>query len=413
MKKIIAAFLASLLVVCTFGCDGGQNSDSPITERKAPLEYGLNAHIYEQRAMDPSSTMDYVVEMTGLLGVTCYRLSTPLDSMFTVGENDTPIFKEGFKQIVHQIIEKMTAVGVTTFAAVSDSSIYPTGYIVTSSGVVPDPAVEKDMYSRWIKLTAKAWGMIAEEFPEIDYIEPINEPDIAGANIFTKQGHQWGLDDGYAYSMPDKAHMIADVLYYIRKEVKEVAPDMQVTTPGFAGRGEGEEVLDLLYEAIESGAHPFLEDYSDTDPDHYFDCINFHAYLGSTTTEDYLEHCDNFYKACERHNDAGKPALLTEWGFTDHDNEAQEIMNGENMTALLEMFDEKMPYFEAVFLYMLTDYYGYSVDTSEDNFGLFTARGDPEKPSCPKPAAISFYKYIHKTEDVSPLYKYCPELMPN
>lgn len=413
MKKLIAGLLAVLLLICSSGCANGKkgNSSGENTERKYPLKYGLNAHIYEQRPMDPSATMDYVVDMTGILGVEYYRLSTPHDSMFTVGEGDTLTFKDGFKDIVHQIIEKMSAVGIKKFVAVSDAPIYPYGYSVTATGVVPDPLIEKEMYVRWLNIYAKAWGMIVKEFPEIDFVEPMNEPDLPGTNMFTKQGHLWGADDSYKYTTTDKAHMIADLLYYIRKEVKAVNPKVNVTTPGFATRSEGQDIMDYLYEAIESASHPSPEDFADTDPDNYFDYINFHSYLGSTTVDEYFEHIDTFYKACERHGDKGKPAILSEWGFTDHDNEGQEQINGENMVKLLKMFNEKMPYFEAVIIYMLNDYYDYSVDSSEDNFGLFTSRGDPEKPSCPKPAAIEFYKYTNKTEDVSPLYKYCPELM--
>ena len=412
MKKLIAFLLAGLILVCATGCQSEPGETSAaITERKNPLKYGLNAHIYEQRPMDPSATLNYVTDMVGVLGVSYYRLSTPHDSMFTVGEDDNLVFKEGFKSLVHKIISEMSAAGVTNFVAVSDAPIYPYGYTVTSNGVVPDPAVEKEMYTRWIKLYAKAWGMIAKEFPEITHIEPMNEPELPGTNMLTKQGHQWGADDGYKYSMTDKAHMIADLQYYIYKEVKDANPKAYVTTPGFSTYGEGQDVLDYIYEAIESGAHPYTEDFADTDPDHYFDYINFHKYLNTITLDEYFEQCDSFYKACERHGDAGKPALLTEWGFTDHDNEGQEEINGENMTKLLEVFNKKMPYLEAVLVYMLNDYHGYSVDTSEDNFGLFTSHGDPEKPSCPKPVAIEFYKYIHKTEDVSPLYKYCPELL--
>ena len=413
MKRIIAVFLAILMTFLVTACDGNSGkSDNKITKRTTPLAYGINAHIYEQRPMDPSATMDYIVDMTGILGMTYYRLSTPHDSMFSVGEDDTITFKEGFKDTVHRIIEKMSAVGVKKFVAVSDAPLYPYGYKVTSSGVVPDPLIEREMYIRWLNIYAKAWGMIVKEFPEISFVESMNEPDLPGANIFTKQGHLWGTDDGYVYTMTDKAHMIADLQYYIYKEVKAVNKNVFVTTPGFSTRSEGEEVLDYLYEAIESGAHPFPEETADTDPDHYFDYINFHSYLGSTTVDEYFEHCDNFYKACERHGDAGKPAILTEWGFTDNDNEAQEILNGENMVKLLDIFNNKMPYLEAVLIYMMNDYHDYSVDSSEDNFGLFSSRGDPEKPSCPKPDAIAFYKYIHKTDDVSPLYKYCPDLKP-
>jgi len=416
MKKLISVFLIVLLVVCSAGCDNKSDktdNTTKIAKRENPLGYGINAHIFELRpVMDPSSTMDFVSDMTGVLGVEYYRLSTPLDSLFDVGEGDTPIFKEGHKELIHQVIEKMSAAGIKKFVAVSDAPIYPYGYGVTTSGVVPDPAVEKEMYMRWIKLYAKAWGMIVKEFPQITHVETMNEPDIAGANIFTKQGHQWGVDDGYVYSMTDKAHMIADLQYYTYKEVKAVNKDVLVTTPGFSTHGEGKEVMDYLYEAIESGAHPYGEDFADVNPDNYFDCINFHKYMNDMTLDEYFEHCDYFYKACERHGDEGKPAIITECGFTDNDNEAQEVMNGENMAKLLDLYNQKMPYLEAVMFYMLNDYSGYSVSASEDNFGMFTSRGDPEKPSCPKPIALEFYKYIHKTDDVSPLYKYCPELMP-
>ena len=416
MKKLIAVFLSVLLIFCVAGCNNcaGKTEDNDNTvKRETPLKYGINAHVFELRpVMDPSSTMDNIADMAGVFGFEYYRLSTPLDSMFEVGEGDTPIFKESQRKLIHQVIEKMSASGVKKFVAVSDAPIYPYGYKVTTNGVVPDPAGEKDMYLRWVKLYAKAWAALVKEFPEITHVEPMNEPDIAGANIFTKQGHQWGVDDGYVYSMTDKAHMIADLQYYIYKEVKAINKDVIVTTPGFSTHGEGYDVLDYLYEAIESGAHPYGEDFGDINPDNYFDSINFHKYLTDMTLDEYFEHCDSFYKACERHNDAGKPAIITECGFTDNDNEAREMMNGENMKPLLDLYNEKMPYLEAVMFYMLNDYSGYSVSASEDNFGFFTSFGDPEKPCCPKPATLEFYKYIHKTDDVSPLYKYCPELMP-
>ncbi|MDD6478975.1 MAG: cellulase family glycosylhydrolase [Oscillospiraceae bacterium] len=413
MKKLIAVFLVIMLVLSVSGC--GKNPDDTaagIIKRETPLKYGINAHIFELRpVMDPSSVLANVSDMSGVFGFEYYRLSTPLDSMFTVGEGDVPIFKEGQRKLIHQVIEKMTAAGVKKFVAVSDAPIYPYGYKVTTTGVIPDPVVERDMYIRWMKLYARAWAMIVEEFPEIAYVETVNEPDLGDANIFTKQGHQWGVDDQYKYSTSDKAHMIADLQYYTYKAVKEVNPKVSVTTPGFSTRREGEGFLDVLYEAIESGAHPFGEDFGDTNPDNYFDAINFHCYLNTDTIDEYFKHCDDFYKATERHNDVGKPAILTECGFTDHDNEANEITNGEKMTELLNLYNEKMPYLEAVMFYMLNDYHTYSVNTSEDNFGLFTSFGDPEKPCCPKPATIVLYKFMHKTEDITPLYKYCPELI--
>lgn len=413
MKKLIAIFLVILLAVCTVGCDKtSEETATGTTERKNPIKFGINAHVFELRpVMDPSSTLANIADMAGKFGFEYYRLSTPLDSMFTVTEGDVPVFKDGQRDLIHKVIKEMSKAGVKKFVAVSDAAIYPYGYSVTANGVVPDPLVEKEMYLRWVKLYAKAWAMIVKEYPEIAYVETMNEPDLGDANIFSKQGHMWGVADGLVYSTTDKAHMIADVQYYTYKEVKAVNPNVQVTTPGFSTRREGEGFLDVLYEAIESGAHPYGEDFADTNPDNYFDCINFHCYIGSDTPDEYFKHCDDFYKATERHNDAGKPAILTECGFTDQDNVSLENENGQKMLQLLEIYDKKMPYLEAAMFYMLNDFHGYSVSTSEDNFGLFTSFGDPKKPCCPKPAAIELYKFLHKTDDIAPLYKYCPELM--
>ncbi len=417
MKRITAILLSVILIVaCGAGCGKAKEPDknqTAITKREKPLEYGINAHIFELRpVMDPSSTMDYVTDMVGVLGVTYYRLSTPLDSMFLVGEGDTLVFRDGYRNLIHQVIKKMKAAGIKCFVAVSDGPVYPYGYEVSCPGVVPDPLVEKDMYIRWLKLYGKAWGMIAEEFPEITHVECMNEPDHPTGNSFTKQGHQWAAEDGYMYEMDDKAHMVVDMLYYVTKEVRAVNSKASVTTPGLTNFNEAHDFLDNMYEAIESGAHPTGEDFGDVDPDHYFQCIDFHDYQNGRTAEEYFKDCDEFYKACERHNDAGKPAILSEWGYTDQDNEGLEQKNGEDLTELMKVFDEKMPYLEAVLLYVMNDFSGYSVSIAEDNFGIFTSHGDPDKPSFPKPTAISFYKYIHKTDDVSPLYKYCPELMP-
>lgn len=415
MRRLIALFLVILLVAGVVGCEKkpeGSGEVAKKVERTAPLKYGMNAHVYEQRAMDVGCTIDYASEMSKIFGFEYYRLSTQLEAMFNVGPDDTLTFKDGYKNTVHKIIEKMSAAGVKYFVAVSDSPVQPYGYRVTCSGVIPEPDIEPEMYVRWVKLYGKAWGMIAKEFPEITHIEPMNEPDLASDNIFSKQGHRWAVDDGFIYSMTDRGQILADIQYYVYKEVRAVNSDMIVTTPGFSTHGDGHEILDYLYEAIESGAHPFKGEAADTDPDHYFDCINFHHYLNDDTIDEYFEHCDSFYKACERHNDAGKPAIMTEWGFTDRGNEETIQKNGERMTEQLKMFEEKMPYLEAALVYMLCDYHGFSVSDAEDKFGLFTSPSDPEKTSCPKPAAISFYKYINKTEDVSPLYKYCPQLKP-
>lgn len=413
MKKLIAVFLVIVLAFCTVGCESisGKSSADDKAKRTTPLKYGVNAHIYEQRTMDPASTMDYVADMIGVLGVDYYRLSATLGGMFTVGEGDKLTFNEGYRDTVHQVIKKLKAAGVTNFVACSDTPVYPYGYEVTASGVIPDPAAEKEMYIRFIKLYAKAWGMIAKEFPEITHIEPMNEPDLAGSGMITKQGHQWGLEDEYTYSLTDKAHILADFQYYIYKEAKAANPKVKVCTPGLSTYSEAVDIMDYIYEAIESGAHPYGEDFADTNPDHYFDCINFHNYLFGGTVEEFFKHCNTVYSACAKHNDPGKPVLLTEWGFSDHDSEAEEELNGEYMKKMLKKFDKEMPYLEAAIVYCLNDLHDFSVDISEDNYGLFTSPGDPEKPSCPKPVALELYKYMHKTNDVSPLYKYCPELM--
>ncbi len=419
MKRIIAILLSACLMVgCFAGCGEKTEKEAgvpgAITKRTERLHCGINAHIFELRpVMDPSSTMDYVSDMVGVMGFEDYRLSTPLDALFTVGEGDTLTLNKGQCDLLHQVIEKMSANGIKRFFACSDGPIYPFGYDVTCPGVAPDPVLETEMYVRWMKLTGNAWAMIVTEFPEISHVEPMNEPDHPTGNTFTKQGHQWALEDGYTYDLTDKAHMLVDMQYYVYQAVKAANPKVMVDTAGLTGFGEAKYFLDYMYEAIESGAHPTGAEVGDADPGHYFDYINFHAYQLEKTLDEYFEEADFLYRACERHNDAGRPAILTEWGYTDMDNEGQEQVNAEKMAQVLDMMEDRMPYLDSALVYVLNDFSGYSVSITEDNFGLFTSRGDPDKPSCPKPVAIELYKHMHGEDaDLTPLYKYCPELMP-
>ena len=112
MKRLIAVFLVIMLVVSFAGCGkkpATTDTTTDIPKRETPLKYGINAHVFELRpVMDPSSTLENIADMSGEFGFEYYRLSTPLDSMFEVGEGDTPIFKEGQKALI--CINKMLVI---------------------------------------------------------------------------------------------------------------------------------------------------------------------------------------------------------------------------------------------------------------------------------------------------------------
>jgi hypothetical protein len=416
MKKILTIFTLILSLLLISSCE-----QQTVTLFDFDEKYfiGVQEHFYEIRNMEPSVTHDFVSDIIEVMGMKVFRLNVTMDNLFYVDQNDTVKFNQSTKQQMRIIVDDLVAAGVERIVYANDSFIYPYGYKATHSICAPDPYTERDAYIRWLKVNSIGYGMIAAEFPEIKYFEPINEPDVPNNEVLCRNGMLWGSKQPeFMYTAFDEANICVDLCYYMRQEIRKVDPNNKMMTPALTALRTCLDYLEYMYEAIESGCHPTGDDLKcSVDPDDYFDYIDLHPYAALNTvvdpispkengvqlmTDSYVEGCKMFYDICVRHGDKEKPHWYTEVGYSDYADTSRREIIGRETLKQLQMVKNELPFVETLIFYTLTDFYVYNVDISENHFGLFTAIANPDESLEMKPIMREIYKFMHNgSEDFS------------
>jgi len=433
MKKSIKFINVFLLIISLFlltSCTINNKKEKEVTfDFDKEYFVGIQEHFYELRNMEPSLTTDFICDMVKALGMKVFRLNVTMETLFYVDVNDTVKFNQSTKNQMRVIVDGLKEAGVERIVYSTDTFIFPYGYKSTHSKAVPNPYTEKDAYIRFLKVNSIGYGMIAEEFPEIQYFEQINEPDVPNNEVICKNGMMWGSkQQEFMYSAEDEANICVDLCYYCRQEIRKVNPENKMMTPAYTSLASCLDYLEYSYQAIESGCHPTGDDLPcSVDPDDYFDILVFHPYAKVVTivdaeaskennvyliTDAYKQGCDKFYEVCCKHGDSEKPHWYTEIGYSDYGDTTRRDIIGRETLKQLQMIDEELPYVECVIYYVLTDLYEFNVDASENHFGIFTAVADPDEPLAMKPEAKAIYSFMHDgSEDYSAIdlvrEKYC------
>ena len=410
LKRIIASVLSVLCLPVSFS--GCKNSGKASYDFDKSGFYGLCEVFGDMGgALDPGITNDWIADMAGALGVKSFRMWINYEAMYGVDENNELIPNRSQIGIVRDAVDKLKAAGVENFLAMATSFVYPADYPTTTLYVVPDPYEEYETYLEFLDLQQKVYKAFAKDFPEVMYYEPANEPEFGGCihkNGYTHAGSEM-VNASYIYSRYDQVRIVADMGWYITKALREVNPNAQVMNPSLCGLTDTPDYLDQLYEAIESGALPVAQEKSDTDPDSYFQVLNWHPYtFGSdTVTEAWLQLQKDIYQVAIDHNDDGKPVWFTEFGWTDYGVvERQEIIANAYI-GFFDMVKAEMPWLQTAMIFRLTTLATQDIRLGENNFGIMYNKDDPLYGGQPKPAAIAIAKYIRgENADLSGLYKY-------
>lgn len=433
MRKTTNLFgLLSVLISLPFlaSCQNGNNNKESQEEIKFQFDdkyfIGVQEHFYEIRNMEPAVTHNFVKDMVKAADMKVFRLNVTMNNLFYVDTNDVVRFNNSTKEQMRIIVNDLKEAGIERIVYANDSFIYPYGYKATHTICAPDPYTESDAYIRWLKVNSIGYGMIAQEFPEINYFEPINEPDVPNNEVLCRNGMIWGSKQlEFMYSAEDEAHICADLCYYMRQEIKKANPNNKMMTPAFTALASCLDYLDFMYKAIESGCHPTGDTLPcSVNPDDYFDIIDIHPYASVNTiidplspkengvqlmTDNYVKGCQLFYDVCKKHGDEEKPHWYTEVGYSDLADPSRRDIIGRETAKQLKMVKEQLPFVETLIFYTLTDFYTFNVDISENHFGLFTAVANPDESLQMKPIMQEIYKYMHNgSEDYSvfdPIYE--------
>lgn len=402
-KKLFSLLLVSVAMLAA--CN--QNNSTPTYTYDYSYFNGICALSGEfNNGVDYALTNEWSKSKVQALNAKSVRIWIALSGLFDVEENDELIVNQKYYLTMKDHIDKLKEGGIENFLMLYTSYLYPYGYIPSTGYVVPDPREEYEQYVSFLNLQALASKKVKELFPEIRNFEPGNEPDFACPGCIHKNGFIYNGDISvnydYIYNDDDKTAILLDLCWYVRRAIREVDENARVVFPGLTNQASVPDFVDLIYKKIESKTLPVATEKSDTNPDNYFDILNWHPYPNkfdednSIKWDEWVSYNNSIYQIVKNHGDEGKEVYFSEIGWTDFGVRDEKTLNtiADNYTTAYRLIRENMPYVTGFFAFRLTNLVHQVLDSTggEENFGLFYHPDDPLTPAKPKPAAYALAK---------------------
>ncbi len=380
-RKITAIFAACLIAIfafSAFGCGGKEY-------KRKELYYGLGEVSAEfDPLVEKCDTNDYLAEICGGFGVSAFRIWMTNASLFMREQNSDKVSLNPLKtEIIHDLCKKLKANGVQKIVAMSSTFIYPYDYSQTTNSAVPDPEDEREFYERFLNIVKDCYALLAAEFDEIDYFEAINEPDLDGQTVLHKNGYTFNasssVNANFLYTYEESARIAMDIQYYATEGIKTAGAHKKMLSPAMCAYTVSKDYLEECYKSIKSKTLPTGRDYSVTDPDSYFEILNWHPYVlkngAREMDEGWAKFQREFYNVAIENEHTGVPVWFTEIGFSYA--EGGEDVAATRMQNFLRLV-KHLDFVETIFVFRINELYSNKISTFEDQFGLLRSVCDPE-----------------------------------
>ncbi len=393
--------------------------------------FGVDNVTYDMQPaqIDSGVTNSWSADIIGALGAKCSRIFLYITHYVKRNKNDDGVYidKKAI-QVVHDYIDKLKSAGVERILISNmQSFVMPYGYNSNDACAVPSPYDDYEMYCRFLKIQQNVFALLAEEFPEVNYWEAGNEPNLSTGSGFHKKGYDYSKSKNanlqYLFSDEESSYIAMDISWYANKGVKSVNPNNVLIMPALVDDQTTADYLDLIYKHIKSGYLPTAETYSDKNTDNYFQMLCWHPYpelKNNLDVTDFINREKAIYKVVEKHGDGGKPVIYSEIGFSERrfggsvdgkDNDVVQDTIAKFFVKIMQAIRDELSFVETAYAFRLSNVYErmpLGSDTQENTFGLYYSPNDVvEYASKPKPVALALFEYFNgKDADKTPLYKY-------
>lgn len=257
----------------------------------------------------------------------------------------------------HTLINAMRMQGVDQIIGMSHYWYLPDGTPVIAQVPYRDTSSGSD-YMMFLEKYKETWRVIAEEFPQVTHWEMGNEMNH---NPFLRPiGYRANDPDGIdPFTMQEKADITTDMMFYASQGIREGNPAAITMMPGMApvdgmSGTSMTSYLEMIYKNIESG------DFGSTKTDDFFETVAWHPYSWTATPDmTWVENNHRIHNIMKKYGDGDKKVYLTEIGFNDGGNEANDEAQKQWVINMFNLVAEHMPYVEAIHYYKMFDNEGH------------------------------------------------------
>ena len=363
--------------------------------------------------LDRGLTNEIISHFAGEFKATAMRVWLRFHEFARCDSNDNVTIIEERAKKLRAYLDALKAKGVKDFCLLSWSFLHPEDFNCEDGWAVPDPVKETEKYVRFLNVQRKLYELIAEQFPDICYFEPTNEPDGVSGDFLHREGFIWGKtkeeNASYIYSQDEIVKIVLDLVYLTTAGVKKYNEKTKILFPGFWNTDDAPLYLTKVFSEIQSGRYPSICKEKSSKQKDFFEIMNFHPYSLKTgeIDEGWLHGQKRLHGVMQSFGVGDMPVWYTEFGWSDFAKDTEKQLIGERFLKAFEVVEKELPFVKKIFLFRLCTLADRLETEGEDNFGLTYNVFDKERLGEPKPVAITLAKYFNGEDyDVSRLYKF-------
>jgi hypothetical protein len=404
------------------GCSKDNNNPEVEKPSFPPIEvdysnmFGINIYTSLGGALtngsDVGVTQEIAADLCGAIGIKTVRFQFYLSWLLNYNSsNDEITYNEVNVAIFKEYIALLKENGVVNI--IGNNAAYnhypaeglPRSYYKS----IPDPETEPEVYIKFLELIEREYKMVAEKFPEVNYYEYGNEINVPNGHNMSKNGFNPNASNEdkapYCFTDSELAARTADIGYYANRGMKAGNPNAKAVLPGLylMVPEDTRDHINSLYEHIESGKLPSTrmvngnrEIPADTNPDNYFEYLNWHPYLYAEYSEEWLRMNESLYQVAIDHGDVEKKVLITEFGYYDSFLESREEVIANVCVPAIKALIGRLPAIESIEIFRMFNWITAPVGVAdmEKSFGIFDSPIQPNG-ARPKPVAINLFYYFN------------------
>lgn len=294
----------------------------------------------------------------------------------------------------------------------------------------PEPGTTE--YAMFMNVQVEYYRLLSEALPDITYFEGINEPEKGGSvhkigwlssneQALLNNQSSYNLSN-YEYTITEIAQITMDYNHAMTEGVRKANTGAKVLSSGLMTIALTKTYLTEAYKYITSETNY----YKDTNPDNYFEILNWHPYVFIGTNEDtslpystaatwdkenwadtWVKLQKDLYQIAADYGDGDTPVWFTEFGISDctgtdksYEQNITETMTSIRLQDMFDLVEKELDFVNTVIVFRMFDLQDGTNTAYECNFGMVEYFGNiTSSQTALKEIGKTFYQIVNKSND--------------
>lgn len=294
------------------------------------------------------------------------------------------------------------------------------------------PETGTSEYTAFMNVQVEYYRQLSEALPDITHFEGVNEPEKGGSvhkiGWLSSDEQEQLLNQSsynlsnYEYTITEIAQITMDYNHAMTEGVRKAKTGAKVLSSGLMTIALTKTYLMEAYQYITSENNY----YKDTNPDNYFEILNWHPYVFIGTNSDsslpystattwdkenwadtWVKFQKDLYQIAVNYGDGDTPVWFTEFGISDctgtdksYEQNITETMTSIRLQDMFDLVEKELDFVNTVIVFRMFDLQDGTNTAYECNFGMVEYFGNiTSSQTALKEIGKTFYQIVNKSND--------------